>query len=54
MEIMKVPTTHREREQSGSSKRRPRPKAGEMAKANELADPLESAGTNEHRLDVTA
>jgi len=54
MEITKVPTTHREREQSGSSKRRPRPKAGEIAKDNELAAPLERAGTNEHRLDVTA
>ncbi len=54
MEIMKVPTTQRDREQSGPSKRRPRPKAGVMAKDHESADNLEAGSQGERRLDVTA
>jgi hypothetical protein len=54
MEIAKVPTSQRDREQSGPFKRRPRPKADAMVKPSAPAHHPEAPGTNERRLDVTA
>jgi hypothetical protein len=54
MEIRKVPTTQRDREQPGPFKRRPRPKAGVMVKEPEPAHHPADGGHAERRLDVTA
>jgi len=54
MEIGKVPTTLRDREQSGPFKRRPRPKPGTTTKELEPVAVPATGGKNEHRVDVTA
>ena len=54
MEISKVPTAQRDREQSGPFKRRPRPKAGATTKESEPEAAPATGVKNEHRVDVTA